>query len=104
MKDNSFNRLQLLIGDDLDRLRNACVMVVGLGGVGSYAVETLARSGIGKLVLIDKDTFEATNLNRQLYATHDTLNEKKVEVASKRVKQINPNRCLRYLNNESLNH
>ena len=91
MSDNSFNRLQLLIGEDLAILKQSCVVVVGLGGVGSYAVETLARSGIGKLIIIDKDIFEPTNLNRQLNATHLTLGRNKADVTYERIKDINPN-------------
>lgn len=91
MIDNSFSRLQLLIGEDLIKLQNSCVVIVGLGGVGSYAVETLSRSGIGKLIIIDKDIFEASNLNRQLYATSATLEKNKVDIAYDRIKDINPN-------------
>lgn len=91
MKDNSFNRLQLLIGDDLDILKNSCVMIVGLGGVGSYAAETIARSGIGKLIIIDKDVVEASNINRQLIALNSTINKSKVDITYDRLIDINPN-------------
>ncbi len=86
-----FARTRLLIGDaGLDRLQRSIVAVVGLGGVGGYAVEALARAGIGHLVLIDGDEFEPTNLNRQLMALESTLGRPKVEVAAERIAQINP--------------
>ncbi len=72
--DNQFLRTQMLLGDEaMDALRHSHVAVFGLGGVGSYAVEALVRSGVGELTLIDDDTVAPTNLNRQLEALHSTV-------------------------------
>ncbi len=87
-----FSRTELLLGAEaLQRLQNARVAVFGLGGVGGYAVEALARSGIGTLDLIDHDTISMTNINRQILATHATVGMEKAIAAAERVKQINPN-------------
>lgn len=86
-----FSRLIPLIGQNAYlRLKNASVAVFGLGGVGGFTVETLARSGIGKLTLIDGDRFEESNINRQIGALYSTLKEPKSEVMLRRVKDINP--------------
>jgi tRNA threonylcarbamoyladenosine dehydratase len=86
-----FARIQKMIGTaGLDRLRRSKVVVVGLGAVGSYAVEGLARAGVGFMRLIDFDILRPTNLNRQLYALESTLGKSKVEVARQRVLDINP--------------
>ena len=74
----------------MERLRRARVVVAGLGAVGSYAVEGLARAGVGHLRLVDFDTIHPTNINRQLYALHSTLGRSKTEVAAERVRDINP--------------
>ena len=72
--NEQFLRTQMLLGDDaMARLRRSHVAVFGLGGVGSYAVEALARSGVGELTLVDDDTVSVTNLNRQLEALHSTV-------------------------------
>ncbi len=90
MKD-IFARTRLLLGDDgLARLAAARVAVFGIGGVGGYAVEALARSGVGALDLIDSDTVDATNLNRQIIATLPGVGRPKVSVAAERVASINP--------------
>ena len=87
-----FSRTALLLGDDgVQRLTKARVAVFGIGGVGGYAVEALARSGIGALDLVDHDTVSLSNINRQIIATHDTLGKLKVEVAKERIHAINPN-------------
>lgn len=92
MVDERFMRTALLLGDDgLKRLENATVAVIGLGAVGGYALEALARAGIGRLILVDFDVFEPSNINRQILALTSTLGQKKVEVARKRVSDINPN-------------
>lgn len=84
-------RTELLLGAEaVDRLRGAKVMVIGLGGVGSYAAEALARSGIGALVLVDGDTVAPSNLNRQLIALHSTVGMPKTEAARQRIADINP--------------
>lgn len=86
-----FARFEALVGLEKARsLANKTVMVVGLGGVGSYALEALARAGIGHLILVDHDTVDITNINRQLLALSSTVGERKVEVAAKRVRDINP--------------
>ena len=86
-----FSRTALLLGDDgVQRLTKARVAVFGIGGVGGYAVEALARSGIGALDLVDHDTVSLSNINRQIIATHDTLGKLKVEVAKERIHAINP--------------
>jgi len=87
-----FSRTELLLGKNSTTvLSKKRVAVFGIGGVGSYVVEALARSGIGALDLIDNDTYSLTNLNRQLYATHKTIGEDKVDVAKNRIFDINPN-------------
>lgn len=89
---NQFERTELLIGKDkLDILQNSHVAVFGIGGVGGYVVEALARSGIGKIDLIDNDDICLSNINRQIIATHSTIGQAKVEVAKERVLSINPN-------------
>ncbi len=86
-----FSRTGLLLGEEaLKKLQNARVAVFGLGGVGGYTAEALARGGIGHLDLIDSDTISVSNLNRQLLATHSTLGLPKVEAAKRRVLDINP--------------
>ena len=88
---DQYSRTRLLLGDDgIQRLRQAHVALFGLGGVGGYALEALARSGIGKLDLIDDDTISVTNLNRQLLATRSTVGQYKVDVAAQRVLDIDP--------------
>lgn len=94
--DDLFARTRLLLGQDgLDRLAAARVAVFGVGGVGGYVVEALARSGVGALDLIDSDTVDATNLNRQIIATVDAIGRSKVEVAAERVASINPSCVVR---------
>lgn len=89
---NQFSRTELLIGEDgITKLNKARVAVFGVGGVGGYVVEALARSGVGTLDLIDNDTVALTNINRQIIATHKTIGRYKVEVAKERVLEINPN-------------
>ena len=86
-----FSRTAMLLGEEaVQKLQESCVAVFGLGGVGSYCVEALARSGVGKLILIDHDTVAESNLNRQLFALHDTIGRKKTEAARERIRQINP--------------
>lgn len=86
-----FSRTELLIGSEaMTKLSKATVAIFGIGGVGSYTVEALARSGIGKLVLIDDDTLCLTNINRQLHATTKTVGEAKVTAMANRVREISP--------------
>ena len=86
-----FQRLKILIGEEnFSKLTSATVAVFGVGGVGSFAVEALARSGIGHLVLIDKDNIDETNINRQIHALSSTIGKSKVEVMRARIHDINP--------------
>ena len=88
---DQYSRTRLLLGaDGVDRLRSAHVALFGLGGVGGYAAEALARAGIGHIDLIDNDTISLTNLNRQMLALHSTLGQYKVDAAAARIKDIDP--------------
>ena len=88
---NQFSRTELLLGEDnMQRLFNARVAVFGIGGVGGYTVEALARVGVGTLDLIDDDRICLTNLNRQIFATRKTIGKYKVDVAKERILEINP--------------
>ena len=88
---DQYSRTQLLLGEEgIAKLRKSHVALFGLGGVGGYAAEALARSGIGKIDLIDDDTVSLTNLNRQLLATHSTVGKYKVDVAADRIRDIDP--------------
>lgn len=88
---NEFSRTELLYGKEvMDKLKASRIAVFGVGGVGGYVVEALARSGVGALDLIDNDTVNLTNINRQIIATHKTLGLYKVDAAEERVKDINP--------------
>jgi tRNA A37 threonylcarbamoyladenosine dehydratase len=91
MAQHALSRTELLIGKEaLDKLKDSKVVVFGIGGVGSYTVEALARAGVGKLVLIDDDTICLTNINRQIHATFKTISKSKVETMKERVLLINP--------------
>ena len=88
---DQYSRTRLLIGRrGMEKLRSARVALFGLGGVGGYAAEALARAGIGHIDLIDDDTVSLTNLNRQLLATHSTIGKYKVDIAAKRIADIDP--------------
>ena len=92
MSLNQFSRTELLIGKDgIEKLKNAKVAIFGIGGVGSYTVEGLARSGIENFILVDNDIVSLSNINRQIIATHKTIGVPKVEVAKQRILEINPN-------------
>ena len=94
-----FSRTALLIGEEgVEKLKKARVAVFGVGGVGGYAVEALARSGVGALDLIDKDTVSVSNINRQIIALHSTVGRLKTEVAAERIKDVNPDICVRVHN------
>lgn len=101
-----FQRTALVLGEDaLDRLARMHICVIGLGGVGSYVAEALARSGVGAITLVDDDFVNLTNCNRQLCALHSTVGRAKAEVVAERVKDINPQcrvtpRNLRYTGTE----
>lgn len=91
MQPNSFSRLESLIdSSSVEKLKKSTVMIVGIGGVGGYLCEALARSAIGTLILIDFDIIDITNVNRQIIATTKTIGRKKVEVMKERILDINP--------------
>jgi tRNA threonylcarbamoyladenosine dehydratase len=88
---HQFSRNELAIGKEgLDIMKNSTVAVLGIGGVGSFAAEALARSGVGRLILVDKDTVDITNVNRQLIALLSTVGQPKAELMKERIKDINP--------------
>ena len=88
---NEFSRTELLIGEEgLHRLRKSTVMVLGVGGVGSHCIEALARSGVGRLILVDNDTVSLTNINRQSIAYHSTIGQYKTQVMKERIRDICP--------------
>ena len=86
-----FERSHILVGDHgIERLQNSHILIAGIGGVGSYVAEALARLGVGQLTLVDHDTVSASNLNRQLVALESTLGQLKTQVMANRIKDINP--------------
>ncbi len=88
---DQYSRTELLLGEEgVARLREAAVMIFGVGGVGSHCIEALARSGIGRLVLIDNDTVSITNINRQSIAYHSTIGRMKTDVMRERIRDIDP--------------
>jgi tRNA A37 threonylcarbamoyladenosine dehydratase len=91
VKLNQFSRTELAIGKEgVHALKNATVAVLGIGGVGSFTVEALARSGVGRLVLVDKDDVDITNVNRQIHALLSTVGQPKVDLMKARIADINP--------------
>lgn len=86
-----FDRLELIIGDKINLLKNKTIMLIGLGGVGSHTFEALVRSGIGNIIIIDNDAVDITNLNRQALAFQNTIGKPKVDIAKQMAKNINPN-------------
>lgn len=89
--DEIYQRTKLVIGDEnLAKIKKSNVCVCGIGGVGSYVLEALARTGVGNITIIDNDNVDITNVNRQLIATVDNVDKSKVEEAKKRIKTINP--------------
>ncbi|MCD8330638.1 MAG: ThiF family adenylyltransferase, partial [Lachnospiraceae bacterium] len=94
--EDAWARTRLLLGEAaVERLARTRVAVFGVGGVGGYVVEALARSGVGSLDLIDNDTVSVSNLNRQILALHSTVGRYKADVASERVRDINPEASVR---------
>ena len=88
---NEFSRTERLIGEEgLRKLRRTCIMVLGVGGVGSHCIEALARSGVGRLILVDNDKVSLTNINRQSIAYHSTIGRYKTEVMKERIADICP--------------
>ena len=99
MTDNWLERTTLLLGEEkLEQLRRAHVLVVGLGGVGAYAAEMIARAGVGRMTIADADTVSATNINRQLIALHSTIGLKKSDLMAERLRDINPDIDLTVIN------
>lgn len=89
---HQFSRNQLLIGEEgLEKLRNTTVLILGVGGVGTFSAESLARSGVGHIILVDKDEVDITNINRQIHATLETIGQSKVELMKDRILTINDN-------------
>lgn len=90
--ENQFLRTELLIGkENVEKLQSSKVAIFGIGGVGSFVVEALARAGIENFILVDNDVVDITNINRQIIATHSTIGKAKVEIAKERILDINPN-------------
>ena len=86
-----YDRTRMLVGDaGMEKMQNAHVFIAGIGGVGSFTAEALARAGVGTLTLLDNDTVDITNLNRQIHATQKTVGRPKVEVMAERIREINP--------------
>lgn len=85
---DEFERLKILVGPNIEKIKNLSVLVLGVGGVGSFTVESLVRSGIKKIIIVDNDIVDITNINRQLIALHSTIGEHKVDVLEKRIKDI----------------
>ena len=99
MLPNKFDRLAHLIGEDnVNSLANKCVLVIGLGGVGGYSVESLVRCGIGHLIIVDGDVVEESNLNRQIIATSSVIGKSKVDLFNSRIKDINPDCIITQIN------
>ena len=90
--EEQFSRTELLIGKDgVEKLKKSEVAIFGLGGVGSYVVEALARSGVGDFILVDNDIISETNINRQIIATYKTIGKPKIQIEKERILEINPN-------------
>lgn len=91
MKEDQFQRTRQLLGsEEVDRLQEASVLLFGIGGVGGFTCEALARAGVGRIHIVDKDVVDVTNINRQIIATHDTVGRPKVDVMQERLLSINP--------------
>ena len=89
--EDIFDRTRIVLGDDaIDKLKRSHVAIFGVGGVGGYALEAIVRSGVGEVTIVDNDTVSPSNINRQIIALHSTIGEKKIDVAEKRIKDINP--------------
>ena len=88
---NEFSRTELLLGEEnIEKLKNTCIMVLGVGGVGSHCIEALARCGVGKIILVDNDTVSLSNINRQAIAFHSTVGKYKTKVMEEQIKDICP--------------
>lgn len=101
MKENCYHRTQILIGkENVEKLKKQHVVICGIGGVGSYALEALARIGIGEITIVDKDVVDVTNINRQIIALNGTIGKYKVNVAKDRVHEINEEILVHTMNME----
>ncbi|MCC0642914.1 MULTISPECIES: ThiF family adenylyltransferase [unclassified Clostridioides] len=100
MENNFTTRTSFLVGDDgIEKLKNSNVIVFGVGGVGSFTVEALARAGVGNLTIVDFDDVDITNINRQIPALHSTVGKYKVDVMEERILDINPNINIKKIRN-----
>jgi len=88
--ETMFDRIEILVKDKIELIKDKTVLIIGLGGVGGYALESLVRSGIGKVIIVDNDRIDITNLNRQIISLNSTIKRDKVDVAYERMKDINP--------------
>lgn len=96
---NEFSRCESLIGTNmLNKIKSKSVLVIGLGGVGGYAVETLVRCGVENIILVDLDKIDITNINRQIIALHSTIGKNKTDIFLNRIKDINPNCNVKIIN------
>ncbi|MCI8778139.1 MAG: tRNA threonylcarbamoyladenosine dehydratase [Bacilli bacterium] len=105
---NRFSRLELLIGkDNLNKISNTTVLIIGLGGVGSFALESLVRNGIGKFIIVDNDIINITNLNRQIMSFQNNIGLLKTDVWEQRILEINPNcivkKITKFITKENIN-
>ncbi len=105
---NQFSRLELLIGlDNLNKIKNTTVLIIGLGGVGSFALESLVRNGIGTFIIVDSDIVDITNLNRQIMSLQNNIGQLKTDVWEKRILEINPNcvvkKITKFITKENIN-
>lgn len=99
MQENMYTRTEMLLGKEgVEKIKAAHVAVFGVGGVGGFAIEALARAGVGKITLIDSDTVSPSNINRQIIATSKTVGRYKTEVAGERIREINPECAVNCLN------
>ena len=101
--ENQFQREEMLIGKEkLEKLKKSTVIIYGIGGVGSFVCEALARAGIGHLILVDFDKVDITNINRQIIATYSNIGKLKTEVMKERISDINPEAIVETYNNEEV--
>ncbi len=105
---NQFSRLELLVGqDNLNKIKNTTVLIIGLGGVGSFALESLVRNGIGKVIIVDNDIVDITNLNRQIMSLQNNIGLLKTDVWEKRIFEINPTckvkKITKFITKENIN-
>ena len=102
-----FERVESLLEEKINKLKDKTILVLGIGGVGSYTVETLIRNPIKKIIIVDKDIIDITNLNRQLYTNQNNIGNKKVDELEKRIKSINPyievKKIDKFINEENIN-